>query len=256
MGFLKPSTRQPTVFFPQVSYGSDLLLPLVLFPRIKAPPEIASPRTPKTIPDAELQVRAKAQHHLGSLSTVYGLTDVDVSVWFEDPVPGSLLGLNLGRTPQWVMDESGRWQFQGGTIYLEAKITVFINENHKNYRYADELFDMIMSHELEHVKDEEDIMKSLPNLLSRDPTLRKLLIDNGSGEPDKLLDPTFQHWFIDKMTDLGRQMTHFEHWVLHTWADEHNKREKKRDSGPRYAQYQNNISNLQNGLLQYVVWPK
>jgi hypothetical protein len=227
MGFLKPSTRQPTVFFPQVSYGSDLLLPLELFPRIKPPPGIAPPRTPKTIPDAELQARAKAQQHLGSLWTVYGLTDVDFSVRFEDPAPGSPLSLNLVNTPKWVTDESGRWQFQGGTIYLEAKITVFINESHRNFRYADELFDMIMSHELEHVKDEEDIMKS-----------------------------PFQHWFIDKVTDAGRQMTHFEHWVLHIWADEHNKRENKRDSGPKYAQYQNNISNLREGLLRSVIWPK
>ena len=91
--------------------------------------------------------------------------------------------------------------------------------------------------------------------MRQDPVMRRLLIDDGTGQPGKIPERERQHWFFDTRRDLGKQWTNFEHWVLGLWAQERNKLGRLRDSGPRYAQYQQNISFLLNGMPQSVTWP-
>jgi hypothetical protein len=100
-----------------------------------------------------------------------GLTDTKLTVTFAD------------FDSQWQIrtNASGEKevQFQGGSIYLQLDITVYIKKDVK----GSYLFPSIYSHELEHVRDEIDIVRNyVATAVEDDNWLRDVLFNNaGTG---------------------------------------------------------------------------
>lgn len=162
-----------------------------------------------------------------SLGVVHGLTRADFSLRFSD----------LDR--QWRLLDVGcsspAWVFQGGDIYLETSIDVFVLEGdrpRRNDAVSRQIFAIIMEHELEHVADEIDIVSRwMPSNAYRDRLVRRYLTD---AQP--LSERTFSHWF---------RTEHFEEWLKSgLWAPEHNRRQSEKDSPENYAALQDRIDRL------------
>jgi hypothetical protein len=236
----------PTNFVSTVTPGCPLPLPMALYPRIKAPPGIGTVYAPLKISEHEMAVRGRGMGLPSSTNFVeYGLTYPEFSVRFAD------------EKGQWKHDPGGWWQFQGGDVILDVRVTVYVSKLYEVFAFKDEIFQLVISHELEHVRDHFDVIhRHLPQILRADAEVKKLLIDDGTGQPAKLPDGTYQHWFVDKVNDWGREWTRFGYRVFQLWAAKYSDLGEKLDNGARANQYRKNIDNLKHENLKSVKWPK
>lgn len=180
----------------------------------------------------------------GQLPPPDGVTKVDLTVSFDDiaaqwrPVqqasaPGTRQAPTRGpltRIQQCPATPPSQWIFQGGNVYLDLTITVYVVEIYNQSRVLAE----IMSHELLHVQDELEIINNwLPAQLDQDPMLRRYLVERRPVD-----NQMFQHWF---------RGSHFQEYVRGTWAPEHNARGSRRDSPEEYEHRRRVIQRLRRG---------
>lgn len=175
-------------------------------------------------PERMLRLLRNRRGGTGRLGVVHGLTRADFSLRFSD----------FDR--QWRRTRSGggpaSWVFQGGDVYLEVTLEVFVLEGDRpssGDRAGRRIFKIIMEHELEHVADEIELVRHwMPPRAYRDRMVRRYLAD---GQP--VQERMFRNWF---RTDQ------FERWLRNgLWAPEHNRRQARRDSPERYRELQERI---------------
>ena len=150
---------------------------------------------------------------------------------------GGIAGLTVGEfslafqdfASQWRCVSQGAiktWVFQGGALLLKSLVKIYVDDR---FRTRTDLLDLIMEHEFLHVADEIEVLRNdVPARLRQDSIVRQYLIqkmpvDNGM----------FENWF---------KTSKFKEYVEPVWAEEHNRRGRRRDSGMEYARYINNIS--------------
>jgi hypothetical protein len=162
----------------------------------------------------------------GGLGVVHGLTTADFSVRFSNILQ------------QWKQVRTGSvpfWQFQGGDVYFDVTITVYVLEGDRprlNDPISDRIFAIIVEHELLHVLDEIDIVsKWMPSRAYQDDKVKKYLTN---AEP--VDDSMFRNWF--QGPGLGN-------WLKDgLWALEHNQRAGVRDAPAQYGILQRQIDKL------------
>ena len=150
---------------------------------------------------------------------------------------GGIAGLTVGEfslafedfASQWRCVPQGAiktWVFQGGALILKSLVKIYVDDR---FRDRTDLLDLIMEHEFMHVADEIEVLRTdVPARLRDDSIIRQYLIqkmpvDNGM----------FENWF---------KTSRFQDYVEPVWAEEHNRRGRRRDSGMEYARYINSIS--------------
>lgn len=208
----------PTVEFkPRVHYANPTELDRKKYPNVKVPPGV-SPRLPTLVSATRMQELAPSK----TISVVAGLTKADFSLRFAD----------LKKQWKQVRSRASQtlWQFQGGDVFLEVKITLYVAEGFEKQKEA---FETILDHELLHVADEISIVESyLPEKMRNDTYVKSHLLQ-GTAMPDK----TFEHWYVKH---------HFEDWIEQgLWAPRHNELAAARDSGREWESYRQKIDALQ-----------
>jgi hypothetical protein len=159
------------------------------------------------------QLQAMAQTAGG----IAGLTVGDFSLAFQD------------FASQWQAVSKGSfttWVFQGGVLLLKSVIKIYVDDR---FRDRADLLGLIMEHEFQHVADEIEVLRTdVPARLRDDSMVSQYLIQK------KPVDSSmFESWF---------KTSKFEEWVQPVYAEEHNRRGRRRDSGMEYANYINSIS--------------
>jgi hypothetical protein len=228
-----PFTRGCPVyaFKPFISFGNDLLLPAALY-GIKVPPGLSPSSVPAPdfiSPSAMVSLlrQAPGGGHGRGLGVTHGLTTADFAIRF----PNFAQQWRQVRTAATVPF----WQFQGGDVYLDVTITVYVLEGDRPQVDDDltlELFAIIMGHELLHVLDEIDIVKNwmAPQAYRDDKVLKYL----SNAEP--VDNAMFQSWF---------RGDGFSNWLKDgLWAPEHNRRGGLRDAPQQYAALQRQIDDV------------
>jgi hypothetical protein len=220
-------------FKPSISNGAAVLK-LSLYPKIKPPSsKMTSAPEPKLVSTAEMNglLRTKSKE---SLSHVWGLTVGTFALRFSDTAK------------QWKKSDDGRWQFQGGDVELAVMNKIYIDKQlvGSDGDLDSDLIGLIMSHELLHVQDHIDVMtKDAPTELTNDRIIRRLLIDDGKGEPGIIEEKEYKHWVVDLTTDYdGNECTYLTSRMIDLIVDKLNAKASGRDSGPAYAEYGNNVS--------------
>jgi len=159
------------------------------------------------------ELQAKAQ----SAGGIAGLTVGDFSLAFED------------FASQWRCVSQGAiktWVFQGGAVVLKSLVKIYVDDR---FRTRTDLLDLIMEHEFLHVADEIEVLrKDVPARLRDDSIVRQHLIQKMPVD-----SAMFENWF---------KTSKFQEYVEPVWAEEHNRRGRRRDSGMEYARYINSIS--------------
>lgn len=217
-------------FLPRILHQHDLLFPTSLY-GVRVPTGLSSIhiRVPTFVTPAQMisLLRSQRMASTGGLGIVHGLTTVDFAVRFSD----------MARQWQRVSRRDGPplWQFRGGDVYLEILLNIYILEGDRpvsNDPISQQIFSIIMEHELEHVADEIDIVSRwMPPRAYQDPMVQRYL-----GQAQMLEDRTFHHWFTE---------THFSDWLKDgIWAPEHNRRAAMRDSPSNYGSLQRQIEQL------------
>ena len=216
-------------FKPLVSFGNDLLLPAPLY-GIRVPPGLVGQVPgPDFVSPARMvsMLQAARGGPGGGLGVVHGLTKAEFSLRFSNP------------GQQWKQVRTGSgppfWQFQGGDVFLEVEITVYVLDGdrpHPGDRISNRIFAIIVEHELLHVLDEIDLVSQwMPAQARQDEKVKKYLTN---AEP--VDDSMFRFWF------QGRGL---ENWLRDgLWAPEHNARAAVRDSPGEYGRLQRAIDAL------------
>jgi len=215
---------------PRISYGNELLLPGDLY-GIRVPaglssngvpaPEFVDPTTMVSL------LREAGGGHGSGLGVTHGLTKAEFAVTFPNA------------THQWRQVQTGAsvpfWQFQGGDVFLDVTITVYVLEGDSPDPKDDlsvKMFAIIMEHELLHVIDEIDIVtRWMPPEAYKDEMVVRYLT-NAEAVDYKM----YQHWFQGKG---------FTDWLKSgIWAPEHNRRGSIRDSAHQYQALQKQIDDI------------
>ena len=222
-------------FKPRITFGNDKLLHASSYGiKIPAGLHATAVREPNYVDSARMVSMRKdpQSHHPTSLGVTHGLTVTDFAVSFAN------------MTSQWRQIQKGGsapfWQFNGGDVYLDITITVYVLEGDRpqtNDALSRQLFAIIMGHELLHVLDEIDIVSNfMPSNVNSDDKVRKYLTD---AEP--VDDSMFRSWF---MSDG------FRNWLKDgLWAPEHNRRGGNRDSSTQYALLQRQIDDIRIKMI-------
>ena len=163
------------------------------------------------VPKPELQAKA---HTAGGIA---GLTVGEFGLEFQD------------FASQWRCVPQGAiktWVFQGGALLLKSLVKIYVDDR---FRTRTDLLDLIMEHEFLHVADEIEVLRTdVPARLRDDSIVQQYLIQK------KPVDNSmFESWF---------KTSKFKEYVEPVWAEEHNRRGRRRDSGMEYARYINYIS--------------
>lgn len=205
-------------FRPNLTYRHPLLWPATLF-RANVPAGLPSSaiRAPIYVSAEEIQRLSPSR----TIRVVGGLTRREFAVRFAD-IQQQWQRVSRGGTSPW-------WQFQGGTVYWDLNIGVYVAQGFRNYQ---NILAVIMEHELLHVFDEIDIVRNyMGPQARRDEYVRRYLLE---GNP--VDDSMFQRWF------RGRG---FSDWIRNgIWAPETNRRTQRRDSGPEWERYRQRIDQL------------
>jgi hypothetical protein len=136
------------------------------------PPGVSA-REPKFVTREEIR-------RLGDGGNPAGVTDAQVALRFEDFANQWKRIEQRGRMPE--------WQFQGGNVFLDLTITVYVRED---ARKASRALALIMNHELWHVKDAIDEAKSsLTAALKKQPIIKGDLCDAKTVD-----EPSFNEWY-------------------------------------------------------------
>lgn len=217
-------------FKPRISFGNDLLLPAGMY-NIRVPSGFSSASVPAPNfidPTTMISLLQSADRDHGrGLGVTHGLTTTEFSVTFP----------NLAQ--QWRQVRTGAafpfWQFQGGDVFFDTKITIYVLEGDRpqvNDDLSRQLFAIIMEHELLHVLDEIDIVSRwmAPEAYKDDKVLRYL----SNAEP--VDNAMFQSWF---------RGSGFSNWLRDgLWVPEHNRRGSGRDSAHQYNALQRQIDDI------------
>ena len=173
-------------------------------------------------------LRSLLTKRVTSFSSPNGLVKAHFSVSFPDP----------GK--QWrkfTVGGKNRWVFQGGDIEVEVRIGIYvwdINRPKGRDKIARELFKTVMDHELLHVEDDVDIVRSwLPPKVYGHKWVRRHL-----GHAMSLSETSYRRE-VERGGFEGR---------LHDdlWAPERNERAAVRDSPDAYAPVNEKIQTLRS----------
>jgi hypothetical protein len=230
-----PARSTAYTFKPRIQFGNELLLPALLY-GIRVPPGLSPGRVPAPnfiTPQTMVSLlQAQQSGHGRGLGVTHGLTKTEFAVCFA----------NFNQ--QWRQVRTGTslpaWQFQGGDVFLQATITVYVLDGDRpqaNDPLTDQLFAIIMEHELLHVVDEIDTVSNwMPARAAQDEMARKYLL---AAEP--VDNPMFQLWF---------RGDGFTKWLQDgLWAPEHNRRARIRDAPAEYARLQEQIDNIRVQMI-------
>jgi len=217
-------------FKPRITLGNDLLLPASLY-GIRIPPGLSPSGIPApnfVTPAVMVSMLKDPQsHHQTGLHVVHGLTTSEFGASFA----------NIAQ--QWRQVPKGSsapfWQFYGGDVYLDLTITVSVLEGDRpqpNDDLSRRIFAIIMEHELLHVLDEIEIVRTwMPTKLPADNMVLKYLTN---AEP--VDNAMFQSWF---------KGSGFSDWLKGGfWAPEHVRRGSLRDSPAQRAALEDQINDL------------
>ena len=229
-----------TRFVPKIVNLSKVMMTLKNYPRIVVPVGMTTVWEPEMIAHAALQIRA-SQEQKGT-GSVRGLTEAGFSIRFDD------------FWSQWKQDVSKQWQFQGGDIVIQVDLKILVTDMFEKYDYRNDVFQLIMIHELKHWRDAEDIVNGMPDKLKADADVMRLLIDSGKGQPEKLSDADFRAWFVTVNPDTGG--TQFEDLACDMMIAEHDRLDHLRDTNAEYETYSGNVSCLRQNRAKSVYWPK
>jgi hypothetical protein len=213
-------------FTPRITFGNGVI-PAATY-GLKVPPGLPSTSVPA--PDfIDPGKMGPLRHSAGgghgsSLGVVHGLTVTEFAVTFS-------------KSTQWrqVGTKFPSWQFQGGDVFLDATIRVYVLEGDRpqaNDDLSRQLFAIIMEHELLHVLDEIDIVSRwiAPAAYKDDKVLKYL---TNAAPVDNAM---FQYWFKEG---------HFSEWLRDgLWVPEHNRRAAVRDAASQYAALQGQIEDI------------
>ena len=201
-------------FVPSVRYDNQLLVPVSYYPGLSVPAGV-----PVYEPIA-VSFGRMSQLAPDKIPAPAGLT-----------VPSTISVKLLGRWKQ-TGAAPAQWQFQGGDLQLQVTIAVYIIDK---FRPVEKLFELILSHELLHVKDDIDIVSQyLPRELPRDEYVKKYLVDQKAVD-----DAMYRNWFL---------ADRFEKYVRDIWVTERNRRGAARDSGAVFEQHKQAIVKLMPSL--------
>lgn len=211
-----PITRTKFKFVPKVQFETSARLAYADY-GITLPPGLTS----ADVPEPVFTTQQKIESLLAVPSKVVsGLVTAKFSLAFSNLVS------QWKQCPQ----KSGptKWQFQGGDVYLQTLIGLYLLEDRKPQKddsRSRSIFRIIMDHELEHVADDVDIIKNwLPAVASRDD-----LIDRYLGQGQLMDDGMFQQFIKGpKLQD----------WLYEPWQVERNRRKNLKDSPQEYDRLQ------------------
>lgn len=222
-------------FKPRISFGNDLLLPAAMY-GIRVPPGLPSTSVPApNFIDPTTMVsllRSGDGGHGPSLGVTHGLTRTEFAVTFPNPARQWRQVRTSAAVPS--------WQFQGGDVFFDTTITVYVLEGDRpqtNDDLSRQLFAIIMEHELLHVLDEIDIVSRwMAPEASKDDKVLKYL---SNAEP--VDNAMFQSWF---------RGNGFSNWLKDgLWAPEHNRRGSIRDDPLQYAALQRQIDDIRIQMI-------
>jgi hypothetical protein len=211
-----PVTRTNFKFVPRVSFESAKKLAFADY-------NIALPAglTGSDVPEPVFATKQKIESLLHTPSKIVsGLVTAKFSLSFANLVS------------QWkqLPQKSGpsKWQFQGGEVYLQSLIGLYLLEDRKpqkNDSRSRSIFRIIMEHELEHVLDDMEIVKTwLPAFAYKDD-----IVDRYLGQGQMMDDSMFQQFI------KGPKL---QAWLEGPWQDERNRRKNLRDSPQEYDRLQ------------------
>lgn len=223
-----------TQFVVKIENLSKVAVPLELFPRVVRPLGIHTVWAPEIIPHAELTAHAETAMSDG----------VTVAGFYPHlPLPY-----------QWKQAADKSWTFQGGDIVLKLTLIIYITARYEQEPFWDDLYQLVLTHELKHWKDSIDIVTNdMPRALQDDADLKRLILPDYAGRMTPMTDKEYQEWFV--ATDaLGD--TKFEKRIGDYWSKFYEKQKRLTDSSAEYRRYDDNVYNLKNGRPQYVIWPK
>jgi hypothetical protein len=222
-----------TTFKPVLKDGAGALK-LSVYPKIKKPTsKTTTAPNPQFVTTAELDGNLRTTSK-ASVGHVWGLTVARFSLEFAD------------QTKQWLEVEKGRWQFQGGEIQLVVTHTIYINKTFlgDDASVKSDVVGLIMSHELLHVMDNFDVLKTHgAKEIEADRVLKSFLVDAGKGAPEIISEKNYKHWVSDTATDgTGHQSTNLTVRLVDLIAPKLNEKQAARDSGPKYVDYGQQVS--------------
>jgi hypothetical protein len=219
----------PTRFVPRVRYLNQGAPPAN-----SAPNAVPQRLQPIFIPDTEMQRR----------------TPVAMSRMIQQGVLGGTAGLTVPSfslsysnfSQQWQSSAiSGtriqQWLFQGGDVYLDLEIAVYVDQAISTARLRDRMLRMIMPHELLHVRDAIEIVTQvMPTRLTAHPIVRSSLVN-----PQPLDEGSFQSMIRgDGLLRMIRDDIFYSEW---------NNRVRQLDSGASYGTYASDLSLLRQGIV-------
>ena len=126
--------------------------------------------------------------------------------------------------------------FQGGDVYLDLEIAVYVDQAISTARLRDRMLRMIMPHELLHVRDAIEIVTQvMPTRLAAHPVVRDSLVN-----PQPLDEGSFQSMIRgDGLLRMIRDDIFYSEW---------NSRVRRLDSGASYGTYASDLSLLRQGI--------
>jgi hypothetical protein len=217
-------------FKPRISFGNDLLLPAALYGiRLPAGLSATSVPAPNFVDPTTMisLLRSPGRGHGRGLGVTHGLTTAEFAVSFS----------NLAQQWRQVRTSSAlpTWQFQGGDVFFDVTITVYVLEGDRpqpNDDLSRRLFAVIMEHELLHVLDDIDIVSRwIAAEAYKDNKVLKYL-----SNAEAVDNAMFQSWF---------RGTGFSNWLKDgLWTPEHNRRGSIRDAAHQYAALQRQIDDI------------
>jgi hypothetical protein len=226
---------QKTTFKPVLSHGAGALK-LSIYPKIKKPSsKMTTAPNPSFVTTAELDGSLRTTNK-ATLGHVWGLTVATFALEFAD------------QAKQWLEVEKGKWQFQGGEIQLKVSHVIYINKSFlgDDSSLKTDVVGMIMTHELLHVQDNFDVLKTHgATEIQGDSSLKSMLVDDGKGEPKILMEDVYKRWVLEKSKDgTGHQSTNLTVRLVDLIAPKLNEKQAARDSGPKYKDYAQQVSYL------------
>ena len=170
-----------------------------------------------------------------ALSIVNGLVTRELGVMFADP-ERQWKELSGGKSGP------GQFQFQGGEIFLELQLAVYVIQHVKpdpNDKYSKQIFAEVYSHELLHVLDEVTLLQSLPKDLEGDADISKLLTQpfnyGTRAQTMAVAAAEFREYVRKRIAGLVAS----DHWAAKTNANA-----GRRDSPDEYKKVQDRIDTL------------
>lgn len=172
----------------------------------------------------------------------------------------------------WVRTSSGRYRFGTSQMPVKISIQLYVNEDYKpavlvgdvsrERRFAVAL-GLILSHEALHVQDAIELAQEFPRIVAKNPQLRRILVDDGDGQPKTYSEAEFQELMrtseaaqeqVGRFTMTFRNTNKLQRqiaalWMVHwTAKDVH-------DTPDKYEAYRQSRAAALAGELGKVVWP-